>query len=112
MIAHVVLLSPRRDLSAEESGAFISAFQDAITTIPTVRAVRIGKRVTHGASYEAKDLPSADYLAILTFDDLAGLQAYLRHPAHAALGACFGTALATSAVYDFEVGGMEKLRSV
>jgi hypothetical protein len=109
MIAHVVLLSPRPDLSADETRAFISAFQHAITTIPTVRDVCIGRRVTHGAGYEAKDLPSADYLAIVTFDDLSGLQAYLRHPAHEALGAGFGTALASSAVYDFEVGGLEML---
>ena len=42
-------------------------------------------------------------------DDLAGLQTYLRHPAHEELGRLFGQSLSGSLVYDFEVGGTELL---
>ena len=49
------------------------------------------------------------YLAVIDFDDLAGLQTYLRHPAHLDLGVRFGQSLSTALVYDFEVGGVEML---
>jgi hypothetical protein len=52
-----------------------------------------------------------DYIAIIDFDDLAGLQMYLRHPAHQELGRLFGESLSGSLVYDFEVGGAEVLQS-
>ena len=45
------------------------------------------------------------------FDDLEDLQAYLRHPAHEQLGACFRQSLSAALVYDFQVGGVEELRT-
>jgi len=79
--------------------------------ISTVRGVRIGRRVVHGAGYEAGAPDAAEYIASIDFDDLAGLQAYLRHPAHQELGARFGRALSSAMVFDFEVGGVEELRA-
>jgi hypothetical protein len=102
-------MTPRADLSLDERSAFIDAFERAIREIPTVRAVRVGWRVTHGAGYEQL-APGAEYLAIIDFDDLAGLESYLRHPAHEDLGERFGRALRSAMVYDFEVGGAEELR--
>ena len=63
----------------------------------------------HGAGYEEHAVDSADYLAIVDFDDLAGLQTYLRHPAHEELGARFGQSVSSALVYDFQVGGIEDL---
>ena len=77
--------------------------------IPTVRAVRVGRRVVHGAGYEQTAPDAADYLIVIDFDDLEGLQTYLRHPAHEELGARFGQSLSSALVYDFEVGGIEEL---
>ena len=111
MISHIVLMKPRPDLSAEERLAFVDAFERAIREIDTVRDVRVGKRVTHGAGYEQTSPDAADYLAVIEFDDLAGLQAYLRHPAHQNLGEHFGRSLSAALVYDFEVGGSERLRA-
>ena len=110
MVSHVVLMKPRPDLSDADRRAFIDAFDRAMREIPTVRGVRIGKRITHGAGYEKTAPDAADYLAVIDFDDLAGLQAYLRHPAHENLGARFGASLSAAMVYDFEVGGIEVLR--
>jgi hypothetical protein len=110
MISHVVLMKPRRDLSAGDRTSFVDAFERAVREIPSVRGVRAGRRVVHGAGYEAGVPDSADYIAIIEFDDLAGLQTYLRHPAHDELGARFGQSLSSSMVYDFEVGGVEALR--
>ena len=78
--------------------------------IPAVRAVRVGQRVMHGAAYEST-APSADFVAIIDFEDLDGLHTYLRHPAHEELGATFGRSLSAALVYDFEVGGLDALRA-
>jgi hypothetical protein len=109
VISHVVLFKPRPDLSDADRRALAAAFERAVREIPTVRSVRFGQRVTHGAGYEAGAPDSADYIAMIDFDDLAGLQAYLRHPAHEELGARFGESLSSALVYDFEVGGIEEL---
>jgi hypothetical protein len=111
VVSHTVLMKPRPDLSAADRQAFVDAFDRAMREIPTVRAVRIGRRVVHGAGYEPA-APAMDYVAIIDFDDLAGLQEYLRHPAHDEVGRLFRQSLSGSLVYDFEVGGTELLRSL
>jgi hypothetical protein len=112
MIVHLVLFKARPDLAAPARAAFIAAFERALTQIPAVRGVRIGARVVHGAGYEAGMPDTADYFAAIEFEDLAGLQEYLRHPEHVDLGARFGESLAAALVYDFEAGGLEFLRSL
>ena len=111
MVSHLVLMKPRTDLSPADTRAFVDAFDRAMREIPTVRAVRVGRRVLHGAGYEQSAPDAADYLVVIDFDDLAGLQTYLRHPAHEELGARFGRSLSSALVYDFELGGIEALRS-
>ena len=111
MVSHLVLMKPRPGLSAADRDGFVDAFERALRQIPTVRNVRIGKRILHGAGYESS-APDLDFLATIDFDDLAGLQTYLRHPAHADLGARFGQALSGASVYDFEVGGVELLGDI
>lgn len=105
MIAHVVLMKPRPDLSDADRRSFVDAFERAVRDIPTVRGVYVGRRVRHGAGYEQTSPDAADYVASINFEDLDGLQAYLRHPAHAELGARFGQSMRAALVYDFEVGG-------
>jgi hypothetical protein len=109
MVAHVVLLKPRADLPAQERRAFVNAFQRATREITSVRGVQIGVRVIHGAGYELTMPDTADFVAIIEFDDVAGLKAYLEHPAHAELGRLFGRSLSSALVYDFQLGGMEML---
>ena len=110
MVTHLVLMKRQPDLSSTEREAFVAAFERALREIPTIRAVRIGRRLRHGAGYEPS-APDAEYVAVIDFDDLDGLQAYLRHPAHDDLGAQFGTSLSWALVADFEVGGIEALRA-
>ena len=43
------------------------------------------------------------YAAIVEFDDRAGLEAYLRHPAHDAAGRHFTQSAAHALAYDYEV---------
>jgi hypothetical protein len=103
MVTHVVLLKPRLDLTADERAAFVNAFERAVRDIPDVRGVRVGRRVTHGAGYEAGMPDTADFMAVIDFDDLTGLQTYLRHPSHAELGELFGKLLSAAWVFDFEL---------
>jgi|SRR5438067_4970698 Stress responsive A/B Barrel Domain len=112
MVTHVVLMKPRADLSATDRREFVAAFERATRDIPSVIAVRVGRRVRHGAGYETAAPDSADYFAAIDFENLAGLQAYLRHPAHEELGARFGTSLSSAMVYDFEIGSARDLAGV
>ncbi len=110
MILHIVFFKPRADLTEAGRGALVKAFERATREIPTVRGVRVGRRVRHGAGYEAAAPDVADYSAILEFDDLAGLQAYLNHPAHAEIGARFSDSLAAAIVYDVEISTIDAMR--
>ena len=83
----------------------------ALTAIPSIRRVRVGRRVTHGGGYEQLMRNDYQYAAILEFDDLAGLQAYLQHPAHDALAEHFFAAVEEALMYDFQLEeGIEGLR--
>ena len=62
----------------------------------------MGKRITHGRAYEQMMTQDFSYAAVVEFDDLAGLQAYLQHPQHEKLGALFYELLEAGLVYDYE----------
>jgi hypothetical protein len=107
VVWHLVLMKPRIDLSADDRAALVAAFNRALREIPTVREVRVGRRITHGAAYEVASPDAADYLVSIGFDDLEGLQAYLRHPAHEELAARFYQSLRAALIYDFEAGSVD-----
>ena len=108
MTTHLVLLKPRAGATPSERRDLVSAFRHAVQAIPTIREVRIGRRVTHGARYEQGMPDAADFVVLLNFDDVAGLQTYLDHDAHADLGVLMGK-VGASLVYDFEVGDLDIL---
>lgn len=109
MIAHVVLAKPRPGLTTEERREFVAAFRHALDEVGTVRGVRIGTRVTHGAGYESRMPDSADLLAVIEFDDVAGLRAYLHHPSHVKVSELFDRLLTSALVFDFEIAGPDLL---
>jgi hypothetical protein len=102
MLSHLVLMKPRPDLSTSDRERLIAAFERAVREIPTVQRVRVGRRITHGAGYEARMPDAADYFVMIDFEDAEGLATYLRHPAHEDLGTRFNDSLAAAFVYDFE----------
>ncbi len=103
MIAHIVLFRPRADLSPVERAALVRALEAASRAIPSVRRFRVGRRVTHGRAYEAAMPEDYPYAAVVEFDDLAGLAAYLDHPVHAELGRLWAETSAGTLVYDYEL---------
>jgi hypothetical protein len=104
MIAHVVLFSPRADLADADRRDLLQALARASHGIPSVRSFRVGRRIVHGLpGYEQAMQDDYEYAAIIEFDDAAGLQAYLAHPGHAAIGAHFVKSAARALAYDYEV---------
>ena len=68
MIAHIVLLKPKSNLPPEDRRAFVAAFERAVREIPSVRGVRIGTRVMHGAGYEQTMPDTGAFVAVIDFD--------------------------------------------
>ncbi len=112
MVFHIVLFKPRPGLSAADRAAVVESLETALLRIPSIRRFHLGRRVRHGTGYEALMQVDLEYGAVLEFDDLAGLQAYLRHPAHEALGARFMQSLEASAIYDYQMQDAGELRKL
>jgi hypothetical protein len=104
MITHVVLFRPQQAIGAEQSALILESLQRGIAQCPTVRACRIGRRVRHGLpGYEQHMAEDYQYVLALDFDDIAGLRAYLAHPAHDQIGGFFTSAASASLAYDYEI---------
>ncbi len=101
MIVHVVLFTPRPEITDTERHTFGQVLEHALTAIPSVCRFGVGRRVRTGAAYD--QLPGAfDYCAVIEFDDLDGLHAYLQHPAHTDLGRLFYTMSRDAFAADYE----------
>ena len=105
MVAHIVLFRPRPNVTPLEKQAMFDALAAAASEIPSVRRFHIGKRRTHGPQYERLMAVDYPYAAVIEFDDLPGLQAYLAHPRHQALGDLFYRLLEEALAYDYEMAG-------
>jgi hypothetical protein len=112
MLFHIALFRPRQDLTPVDRIALVEALQSALQAVPSIRKFHVGRRVVHGAGYEALMPVSFDYAAVIEFDDLAGLKAYLEHPAHQALGARFMSSLESSAIFDYQMQDGEGVRGL
>jgi hypothetical protein len=101
MVLHIVLFRPKPTVSDHDREAMFDALSAAATGIPTVRRFLVGKRIMHGRQYEQSMREEYPYAAVIEFDDLAGLQAYLDHTNHDRLGALFYQLLESALVYDY-----------
>ncbi len=103
MIAHLVLFSPKPDLPESAKQRLAESFEAVLQQVPSIRRVRIGTRLTHGRGYEELMTVDYQYAAVIEFDDVAGLKAYLEHPAHEQLGARFFEVFERALIYDFDL---------
>jgi hypothetical protein len=111
MIAHVVLFKPKPELANAQRDAIIADLKAAAAGIPSIRALRIGRRVRHGhTGYEQLMREDFEYVVIIEFDDVEGLSAYLTHPKHAAIGSHFMQASAAALAYDYELFDLDGAR--
>ncbi len=104
MIAHVVLFAPRPDLSPAARRHLLEALVGASEDIPSIRRFRVGRRTKHGLpGYEQTMRDDYEFAAIVEFDDIDGLKAYLAHSSHAVIGRHFTTSAIRSLAYDYEM---------
>ena len=104
MIAHIVLLQPRADLTDEQRRAALETLAHAAANVPEIRSFRLGRRVMHGLpGYEQLMAVDYEFALIIEVDDVAALTRYLRAPAHTALGHLFSTATTAALAYDYEM---------
>jgi hypothetical protein len=102
MIAHIVLLQPRADLTDAQRDAALAALKNAAAGVPEIRAIRLGRRIKHGLpGYEQLMQQDFEYALIVELDDLEALKRYLQAPAHAALGDVFYRATSAALAYDY-----------
>ena len=104
MIAHVVLFKPKPGLTDADRQAVIGDLKAAASGIPSIRKMRVGRRIRHGLpGYEQLMREDYEFIVVIEFDDIDGLTAYLNHPQHNAIGAHFMTASEAALAYDYEL---------
>ena len=112
MVAHLVLFTPRRDLSDAERMTFVGTLEHALANIPLIRRARIGRRLNTGRQYDLQNPHQFPYAAILEFDTEDDLRAYLDHPAHNALGEQFYIASEGALAVDFTMVEGNRAREI
>jgi len=104
VIVHVVLFSPRPDLSAADRASLLEALASASKSIPSIKRLRVGTRVKHSLpGYEQMMRDDYEYAVFIEFDDVEGLKAYLQHPAHTAAGHHFTASSSKALAYDYDL---------
>jgi hypothetical protein len=85
-----VLFNLKEGLDKLDIGRFAHLMRETCVAAQSVVRVRVGRRVSVDAGYERfMGLKTYDYVALIEFDDVDGLIAYLRHPKHDDLGRMF-----------------------
>jgi hypothetical protein len=104
VIAHIVLLHPRADLTEDQRRDALDALSRAAGDVPEIRSFRLGRRIRHGLpGYEQKMAQDYEFALIIEVDDVEALTRYLRAPAHRALGELFSTATQAALAYDYDM---------
>ena len=75
----------------------------AAREIPTVRGFRIGADIAEPVPYVMSGFPSFPWIALLEFDDEAGLRSYLAHPLHRDLGVRLNALAEAALIYDYTI---------
>jgi stress responsive alpha/beta barrel protein len=102
MIAHVILFSPKGDLTPAARRDLLESLVATSGDIPSIRRFRVGRRVKHGLpGYEQRMRDDYEFAAVIEFDDVDGLKAYLAHPSHATIGQHFTASASRALAYDY-----------
>lgn len=83
MINHIVLFKLKDGLDANFKANFLTGLQTKFYAlmgqIPTLRSIQVGINCNPAEKF--------DLSLFATFDDMAGLEVYAKHPLHVAVGA-------------------------
>ncbi len=103
MIAHIVLLQPKAELTADQRREALDTISRSAAGLSDVKRFRLGRRVKHGLpGYEQLMPHDFEFALIVEVDDIAALKRYLEAPAHEALASLFYTATSAALAYDYE----------
>jgi Stress responsive A/B Barrel Domain len=97
MLRHLVLLSFKPEAAAGDIDAVIAAFVVLRDQVPTVRGLEWGPNVSPEGLTQGYT-----HAFMLSFDDAAGRDTYLPHPAHLAFVERLKPVLAAVLVIDYE----------
>ena len=96
MIRHVAVFRFAAEFTPEQREHWMSLLRRLPDRIPQLRSMSVGADVLGG--------PASHEIAIVAdFDDLDGLDAYTRHPAHAEILSISAPVKASLATVDFEI---------
>ena len=96
MIRHVAVFRFVPEFTAEQREHWMSLLRALPAHIPSVRSMTVGTDVGGGES-------SHELAIVADFDDLDGLDAYNRHPAHAEVLRISAPVKVSLAIVDFEI---------
>jgi stress responsive alpha/beta barrel protein len=102
MIVHVVLFTPRADLSDDEASRLSTTLENALAHIPSIQRYKVGRRLRLGTAYDHAAPLDFHYLVLVECADRDALAKYLEHPHHQALGQLFYSTSAVALAADFE----------
>jgi len=102
MIVHVVVFTPRADLSDDEAERLSTTLEHALAHIPSVQRYQVGRRIRLGTAYDSAAPLDFHYLVLVECADRDALIEYLQHPRHQALGQLFYSTSAVALAADFE----------
>ena len=104
MIAHLVLFEPRSDLTDADLHNLLEGLREAARDIPSVRQLRVGRRIHHGLpGYEQAMREDYSFAAVIEFDTVDDLRSYLAHPAHERVGRHFSESSVRALAYDYQL---------
>ncbi|HEX5217680.1 MAG TPA: Dabb family protein [Vicinamibacterales bacterium] len=90
MICHIVLFTPKADLSAVVLRSFAQSIVATFRHISSLKKATVGRAIDIDAGYERSfGDKTYEFAAVLEFTDRAALLGYLNHPLHKELGALF-----------------------
>ena len=76
---HVVVFTVKKDAPKDAVSSAIADCHSLLTTIPTVRSLKVGRPAAKATPVAKKDY---DFALIVEFDNADGLMTYLEHPQH------------------------------
>jgi len=96
-----VLYKPKADITHEQLQAFAQELQSLFQSVPAIKRALVGKRESIDAGYQRSlGETTYTYLAVLEFDDEAGLIQYLTHPDHRLVGKLFWDLCESTSVFE------------
>jgi len=101
VILHLVLYKPKPGVTHDELKAFALDLQKLFRAIPAIKRAVVGKRESFDAGYQrGLGDTTYSYLAVLEFDNEAGLVEYLTNPGHRLIGKLFWELCESTSVFE------------